>query len=248
MKTLLVFLVLAQSAFVAPDDVFRTAESLYRDGRYPEAAEQYEALLSQGIQDGHLCYNLGNAYFKSGRLGLAILHYERALRQMPGDEDSKANLEFARSLIADVVERPAMPAYIAWMVDLYLSLGPDLCAALLSMSFLLGGVAGAILLLGRPPHWRVPAVYVLVFAAVLAAASSGILAGKLYSSASNRVEAIVLVASSDVRSGPGESNPQLTEIHEGLKVSVLVSREGWHQISMPNGITGWVREDHITVI
>jgi tetratricopeptide (TPR) repeat protein len=240
-------LLLALQAFVSPDDVFRSAEELYRDGRFAEAAEQYEVLISQGIEDGTLCYNLGNAYFKSGQLGLAILHYERALRLMPGDRDTKANLEFANTLIADVVERPDLPSYVAWVVDLYRSLEPGTCAGLLSLMFLAGGGAISILILGRWPRLRVPAIYTLVIAGFFALVGAGVLAGKLYS-ASGTVDAIVLVPSSDVRSGPGETNPQLTEIHAGLKVSILGSREGWYQISLPNGLTGWVREDQVEVI
>jgi hypothetical protein len=156
-------------------------------------------------------------------------------------------LDFANSLIADVVERPDIPPYIAWMVDLYRALDPGLCAALLSLAFVGGGVALSVLLLGRWRRLRVPAAYVLVFAGLLAVTSAGILAGKLYT-ASRRVEAIVLVASSDVRSGPGETNPQLAEIHEGLKVSVLAAREDWLQVSMPNGIIGWIRESHVEII
>jgi uncharacterized protein YgiM (DUF1202 family) len=113
--------------------------------------------------------------------------------------------------------------------------------------FLIGGSAASILILGRWPRLRVPALYALVIAVCLALASAGVLAGKLYS-ASGTEDAIVLVASTDVRSGPGETNPQLTEIHEGLKVSILGSREGWHQISLPNGLTGWIREQHVEAI
>jgi tetratricopeptide (TPR) repeat protein len=239
------FLFLSQ--FVSPQEVFQRGEELYREGRYEEAAEQYEALISQGVVDGALCYNLGNAYFKSGRLGLAILNYERALRQMPGDDDTKANLAFANELIVDVVQRPPMPSYVAWAVDLYHALDPDLCAALLSVSFLLGGAATAILIVGRWPQLRTPAIYTLVVVGVVTLLSASVLTAKVQSSA-ERVEAIVLAQALDVRSGPGESNPQLAEIHEGLKVSVLGGREGWLQIRLPNGLTGWVREADVESI
>lgn len=247
MKLLAVLLLLAQQAFVSPEDVFRTAEELYSAGRYAEAAEQYENLVSQGVRDGSVCYNLGNAYFKSGRLGLAILNYERALEQMPGDADTKANLEFANTLITDVVEGPDLPSYVAWLVDLYKAMDPSLSAILLSIAFLMGGAAISVLILGRWPFLRTPAIYALVFSCGLAVVSAGVLAGKTYS-ASDSVDAIVLVPLSDVRSGPGETNPQLVEIHEGLKVSILGSREGWLQVSLPNGVTGWIRENHVEAI
>lgn len=247
MRLLPILLLLVQQSFVSPEDVFRTAEELYSGGRYAEAAEQYEILVGQGVLDGSVCYNLGNAYFKSGRLGLAILNFERALEQMPGDADTKANLEFANTLITDVVEGPDLPAYVAWLVDLYRVMDPSFSALLLSISFLVGGAAVSVLILGRWPFLRAPAIYVLVFSSVLALVCAGVLAGKTRSS-SDGVDAIVLVSMSDVRSGPGETNPQLVEIHEGLKVTILGSREGWLQVSLPNGVTGWLREDHVEAI
>jgi hypothetical protein len=247
MRLLPILLLLAQQAFVSPDDVFRTAEELYNAGRFAEAAEHYENLVNQGVRDGSVCYNLGNAYFKSGRLGLAILNYERALEQMPGDADTKANLEFANTLIADVVEGPDLPPYVAWLVDLYRAMDPSFSAFLLSIAFMVGGAAVSVLILGRWPFLRSPAIYALVFSSVLAVVGAGVLAGKT-SSSSEGVDAIVLVALSDVRSGPGETNPQLVEIHEGLKVNILGSREEWLQVSLPNGVTGWIRENHVEAI
>ena len=53
------------------------------------------------MQDGRLYYNLGNACFKSGKLGEAILWYERARRLLPHDEDIEANLRFANLVKKD---------------------------------------------------------------------------------------------------------------------------------------------------
>ncbi|MGH9460322.1 MAG: tetratricopeptide repeat protein [Vicinamibacteria bacterium] len=238
-------LLLAQ--LVSPQEVFQRGEELYREGRYQQAVEQYEALLAQGIEDGAIYYNLGNAYFKSGRLGPAILNYERALRAMPGDEDTEANLAFANELIVDVVQRPPMPSYVAWAVDLYHALDPDLCAALLSLSFVLGGIATSILILGIWPRFRTPAIYTLVAVGAVTFLSATVLTAKVYSSGESEA-AIALAQSIEVRSGPGEANPQLAEIHEGLKVSVLGGREGWLQVRLPNGLTGWVQETDVAIV
>jgi tetratricopeptide (TPR) repeat protein len=238
-------LLLAQ--FVSPQEVFQRAEELYQEGRYQQAVEQYEALLAQGIEDGAIYYNLGNAYFKSGRVGPAILNYERALRAMPGDEDTEANLAFANELIVDVVQRPPMPSYVAWAVDLYHALDPDFCAALLSLSFVLGGIATSILILGIWPRFRTPAIYTLVAVGAVTLLSATVLTAKVHSSGESE-EAIALAQSIEVRSGPGETNPQLAEIHEGLKVSVLGGREGWLQVRLPNGLTGWVQETDVAIL
>jgi hypothetical protein len=166
---------------------------------------------------------------------------------MPGDADTKANLEFANSLKADVVDRPNMPSYIAWVVDLYLALDPNRCAAFLSLTLLVVGIAVSVLVLGLWPHLRVAAIYTVAIAGFLAVIAASVLVGKLTSAAGHEA-AIVLVPSSDVRSGPGETNPQLVEIHEGLKVTVLGTREEWLQVTLPNGITGWIRSEHVEVI
>ncbi len=246
MNLLLVFL-LAQQAIVSHEEMFRRAAELYDEGSFAEAAEQYESLRSSGITDGVLFYNLGNTYFKSGQLGPAILNYERALRLLPGDEDVKANLAFANELITDVVEPPDLPSFIVWMFELYGALDPGFCAGLLSLSFLLGGMAVSLLILGRWPQLRTPLIYFLTAASLVALVSASVLTAKV-SFASREVRAIVLVSNSDVRSGPGETNPQLTEIHEGLGVMIMGDRQGWLQVRLPNGLTGWIREGDVEVI
>ena len=238
---MILFVLLA--AFAPPQEVFQDAERLYGEGRYGEAAAQYETLAQQGIVDGYLYYNLGNAYFKSGRLGDAILYYERAERLLPGDQDLSANLAFANERIGDRVEPTPLPSYLAWAVALYRGMQPDTCAVVLSVAFLLAGVSVTLLLLAR--HTRV-AVYSLAGAAVLLLVFGSFLLSKV--AVGSPAEAIVLSSSSEVRSGPGSGNPQLAEIHEGLKLEVRSERDGWLQVTLPNGLTGWVARGDVEII
>lgn len=235
---------LLQAAYDNPREAFRKAESLYRDQRYAEAAEAYETMRAQGIEDGVLDYNLGNAYFKAGELGRAILNYERALKRMPGDEDVRANLDFANELLADEDDSPPLPAVIGWAVDLYDRLSPSLLAVVLSVVFLLGGVLVSLLLTEHGAGLRTAFLYTLAVLAVVALGSGAALAAKIVS-ARGRVEAIVLEDNAYVRSGPGNASPRLAEIHEGLKVRVVGEREGWLQVSLSNGLTGWLPADAI---
>lgn len=238
-----IFLLL-QAAFTTPADAFRQAESLYQEERFAEAIEIYESLRGSGVEDGVLYYNLGNAYFKSGRLGFAILSYERARKLLPGDEDVRANLAFARTLVSGGVEPPSLPLAIGWVVDLYQRAGPGLLAQVLSLSFLLGGAAVSLLLLDRWPEFHTAALVVLVASGALALAAGGSLVAKVRAD-STRVEAVVVTGNAYVRSGPGESSPRLAEVHEGLKVRVLGEREGFLQVSLANGLTGWVPREQV---
>ena len=245
--TLFVSALVLQGAFASPKEAFEGAEVLYQDERYEEAAEAYEAMRAQGFEDGALYYNLANAYFKAGRLGLAVLNYERALALMPGDADTRANLTFANELIADAVEPPPLPLLIRWAVDLYRRLRPGVAARILTVSFLLAGITVTLLVADRWSDLRsFVLASVLVFGSI-SVLSVLALATKLVT-ASKTVEAIVLTENAYVRSGPGEANPRLAEIHEGLKVRVLSEREGWYQVSLANGLTGWMQQDNVETI
>jgi tetratricopeptide (TPR) repeat protein len=243
----LVVVLAVQPAFDSPGDAFHRAEQQYQEQNYQGAIETYDAIRALGVEDGALYYNLGNAYFKAGHLGRAILNYERALRLMPGDEDARANLAFANELLSDSVEPLPLPLVIGWVVDLYQRLRPGLLAEILSLAFLIGGAATTFLLLDRWPSLRTAAVSALVTAVVLAVVSGASLTAKLYS-ATHLIEAIVVTENAYVRSGPGESSPRLAEIHEGLKVRLLGEREGFAQVSLANGLTGWIPKDQLEAI
>ena len=240
----LVALLLMQLAVESPQEAFARAEGLYQEQRYQEAAAVYETIRGLGIEDAALYYNLGNAYFKAGELGLSVLSYERALALAPSDEDIRTNLTYANELVADAVEQAPLPLLVRWAVDVYRGLRPDLLAAFLSVAFLAGGAALTLVLYD---HWRSGALAMLVVCGVLALGSAAALAGKV-SAEANRADAIVLTENAYVRSGPGDANPRLAEIHEGLKVRVIAERDGWYQVSLANGLTGWLRASEIEII
>ena len=246
----LVFVLLMQLALESPQEAFARAEALYQEQRYDEAAGVYQSMRALGIEDAALHYNLGNAYFKAGRLGLSVLSYERALVLAPSDEDVRTNLLYANELVADAVEEAPLPLAVRWAMDVYRSLQPNFLAILLSIAFVLGGAALTLVLYDawRQPQWgRSSAIVVVVICATLALASGGVLASKV-NAATNRVEAILLTENAYVRSGPGDANPRLAEIHEGLKVRVISEREGWYQVTLANGLTGWLRESELETI
>ncbi|MDD5436070.1 MAG: hypothetical protein PHX20_00805, partial [Candidatus Omnitrophica bacterium] len=83
-----------------PDKVFYLANGLYEKRDYEKALEEYNKILNSGMDSGSLYYNMANTYFKLGKLGYAVLFYEKAKRIMPQDSDLKTNLNYARSLVA----------------------------------------------------------------------------------------------------------------------------------------------------
>src|SRR5439155_23225034 len=87
-----------------PNTIFFHANALYGEERWAEAAAEYERVLAAGWESGNLHFTLGNAWFRAGDVGRAVLDYERARRLLPRDPDVQANLRYARELAGDTRE------------------------------------------------------------------------------------------------------------------------------------------------
>jgi len=98
------------------------ANQAYKDGRFRDAAGRYLQLIENGAVNGHIYYNLGNAYFRLGDLGRAIVHYERARLLIPRDADLIFNLAYAYDQTRDVI--PTSQSFIRqgffWLDDVSL--------------------------------------------------------------------------------------------------------------------------------
>jgi Ca-activated chloride channel homolog len=76
---------------------FNVADGLYKNGRYDEAATLFKSLgddTKSGLA-GSSRYNLGNSLFQKQDYRGAVQAYRDALRAMPGDADTRRNLELS---------------------------------------------------------------------------------------------------------------------------------------------------------
>src|SRR5438132_13899498 len=86
----------ASAAFAQSDAEFAKANQEYAQGHFKEAIYGYEALVRAGQWSANLFYDLGNAYFRVGDFGHAVLNYERALALERHHPEAIANLQIAR--------------------------------------------------------------------------------------------------------------------------------------------------------
>jgi tetratricopeptide (TPR) repeat protein len=81
---------------------FNVGNSLYKQGKYPEAAVQFDTLAktTRDKEDlANLYYNLGNSYLKSKKLDESIGAYKNSLKINPKDNDAKFNLAYAQKML-----------------------------------------------------------------------------------------------------------------------------------------------------
>jgi len=226
-----------------PQAIFSRANTLYADGRYADAAAEYERLLASGVASANTYFNLGNAYLKAGQTGRAVLAYERARRLAPNDPDLRANLTFARQEGAAVAPAPwwtrvLFPLAASWSSDALL-LGTA-CAWWLLLGLL---VAGRFLPAGRRAIFRAAAVAGVALAVLGASA--------VWRLGTVDLRAAAVVVAPDevaVRFEPSSGGTVYFQAKPGSTLRLLGTREGWAQVERDDGRRGWVERDAIDVV
>ncbi|HEX05434.1 MAG TPA: tetratricopeptide repeat protein [Bacteroidetes bacterium] len=215
------------------------ADTAYKNGNYDQAVTLYENILETGNSSGPLLYNLGNSYFKSGRLAESILMYERALKLIPHNSDVRHNLEFARDRAVDRIDPPPRLFIWTWIDTLRDLLPPGIVAAsawilttLLALSF-----SVTINLHRKRPRYTMRGITWALAALVVLNMS---LIGLRVMADAGQPEAIIMVDKIDVRSGPDRAAGEVFALHEGTKVGVVQQLEGWAEIRLADGRQGWV--------
>ncbi|MCX6904275.1 MAG: hypothetical protein NTW03_12520 [Verrucomicrobia bacterium] len=130
---------------VAPaQTVFQQGYDAYAAGAYEQAAALFGELAAREPSVG-VYHNLGNAEWKRGRIGDAVLAWERAQWLSPFSANTRANLRFAR-------QKAQLPApALAWYEICSTWLPVGTWAVLAAGSFWL---ALAMVLLPGILHWR----------------------------------------------------------------------------------------------
>ncbi len=230
------------------DEAHNRALRDYYAGRYQAAIDGLERVLALRVERPEVHYNLGCAYFRLGKLGPAVYHFERTLRLDGGDEDARFNLETARAQLAqrvkDEIKGASAEAWWARLVSaigertavvIFLGLWWLVLAAALALRFMAAGPGRAALFVGE------------AFLGVCTLLAGLLLAGRIYL-AERVTTAIVLPDRVEVREGPDASAKPSFTIHAGLKVRLQARDHTWSRVRLANGLEGWVSARDLGVL
>ena len=249
---LVVFLlvILSRQFAEAPDGsaAMKLANDLYERGRFVEAAQLYQQLADGGYGGIALFYNLGNAYYKSGDLGRAILNYLRAERLAPRDPDIQDNLQIARDGIVDPFERSEQSALAGSIKVPQLKLSLDELALISLGLWILLALMLLVLLVVRRFSFRRWIGYASVVVALLLLAGIVSLGSGLSSEAEDR-KVVVVAESVDVVGGPGLQYEAKFTLHGGNEASLVETRGAWSRLRLAGGqLQGWVPADAVELV
>ncbi len=132
---MVVFCIHINPVFLHPADAhpatepFEKAKQAHDEGRFSDAIALYQSILEQGYISDALLFNLGNAYYRLGEPGRAVLYYSRASYLNPADPDITYNLGFVQKTAGALSEDPGtyrrlagrftLSTWIGWGIAFY---------------------------------------------------------------------------------------------------------------------------------
>lgn len=226
------------------DHNFEQGNKLYVEGNYSGAITEYEKILRAGYESSQLYYNLGNAYFRDGQLGMAIANYIRARRLAPRDDDIRANLEFAHQFAIDKVEVSEQIILFDYVNRFFDSFSVNEVTVI---TFILYLLTVAVILL-RYVYRRLYIYTPIVVALIMLMSVSVIFTGIKLERDVLTQTGVVLTPQTDVKNGPGDDYTDQFTAHAGLTFKIEREESGYYLVNFENRLKGWIEKEAVARI
>jgi len=219
----------AASTFAQAD--FDKANQEYAQGHFKEAIGSYETLARSGQWSANLFYDLGNAYFRTGDFGRAILHYERALALERHHPEAAANLQIARDEARGLeMQQTSLERYLQFAsLDQY-----SIAAA---VAFWVGAFCIVGLIFARRRSARMIALSILSFSVCALAILA---AYEIDFGSKGRALAIITGDNVQARLATADTANSILALPSGSEVKILSTRGDWIYAALPNNLRGWI--------
>ena len=196
------------------EQLWDMANTAYINGNFHSAAEVYEEILSRGVSSVKLYYNLANAYFRH-------------------------NLSVAEARTKDNIEDIPEFFFVTWMREARHTMS---CTAWSVLSLVLLACALALFLvylLAQRLSLRKAGFYGTVVAVLLCMLTTWFALGERREMLDD-TSAVVMTASTAVKSSPDKSSTDLFVLHEGTVVTITNRLDDWCEVVIADGKKGWL--------
>jgi len=236
MKRLLLVLLLIPiiTVFATTKSDLKDAVSLYKNKHFIKSAKKFEEVLNN-VKNPDIYYNLGNAYYKAGNIGKAILNYKRSL-YLKWNKDCANNLSLSLSQTRDNISENKN-IFEKWLFKQNINNWIIISLFVLTLFSLF--ISRMIL----KRHFRIIPFSILLLLTLLVSSITTI---GIYTK--NKKEAVVLSVVTGVQSAPVSGETVSFKLHEGAIVEILKEQGNWMRIMLPNGLSGWVMKSDIGII
>ena len=226
------FCALATSSVLGQADVeFAKANQEYAQGHFKEAISGYETLVRAGQWSANVFYDLGNAYFRTGDFGRAILNYERALVLEPHHPEATANLQIARDEAHALELQPGrLERYLEFAsVNQY--------TVTAAVAFWIAAFCLAVLVFTRR---RSRATLTLLLVMLLISAGGIVATWQLERGSEGSALAVVTGKDVQARLATADTANSVLALPPGSEVKIVSTRGDWIYAALPNNLRGWI--------
>jgi tetratricopeptide (TPR) repeat protein len=226
------------------DEVLQKGNDHYKKNEFNLAVEEYQKLADKGFAGASLYYNLGNSYYRLGKIGYAILYYEKALKFSPADEDIKHNLALTKLGLKDKVDPlPTFFIFQIWegLLAAFPVSGWTIIVYVIFIFLLIAIVA--YFFANNPSKQRltffsgVGLLLILILTIILLAVK--------FNKEFYIKDGVILEPIVTAKLSPDNSAKDGFIIHEGLKVRMEDFVDDWVKIRLNDGKIGWVLKNYI---
>jgi tetratricopeptide (TPR) repeat protein len=217
----------ASPSFGGPS--WEAANEAYQKGKYEEAKVDYLQLADTHQYSADLFYNLGNAWFKLGDQGRAILNYERALILNPRLEEARANLQTALRIVGND-DQPTFRERIGVYADYF--------PLIASITF---WIAVFCLIPGFRKHGRWTTFWrnLCLGAAFICLGSAG-MSFWVGAGSKDPSRALVVESATDLKYGPAVTARPVESLQIGQQVRLISERGDWTFCRAGTDYLGWI--------
>ena len=226
------FCALATSSVLGQADVeFAKANQEYAQGHFKEAISGYETLVRAGQWSANVFYDLGNAYFRTGDFGRAVLNYERALVLEPHHPEATANLQIARDEAHALELQPGrLERYLEFAsVNQY--------TVTAAVAFWIAAFCLAVLVFTRR---RSRATLTLLLVMLLISAGGIVATWQLERGSEGSALAVVTGKDVQARLATADTANSVLALPPGSEVKIVSTRGDWIYAALPNNLRGWI--------
>ncbi len=218
---------------------------------FSDSAAKFQKIVDDGVSNGELFFNFGNALVQSGSTARGIGAYLNADRILPGDSRIATNLAHARSLLPAQRRMTTTISPVDHIATYWKSFGqPVRVSSALAAWFGLWAIIAIAVMVGwqsttRLRLWRGSM-------AVASVVCLGLTATIVVDAIRYRIDPPGILVSDQVivRKGNGDGfAASFTEpLPIGEEFTMIESRPGWYRIQLADGQSGWVKHADAIVV
>ncbi len=215
---------------------FIKANEAYQNSDFKQAIELYEA-VAQEAKSGAVYYNLGNSYFRDGKIGIALANYLRARKYTPNNSDLEENIKYLRTLTEDNIENKGLFRYVSRVFFFYKYFNiKKLLLILLTLNVLFFALLTVMLYSNKELFKWMKYLVLLLMALSLTASVVN------YKVFHHDKIGVVTSAEISVRSGKSINDTTLFNLHEGTEFRIIKESGDWIKILLSDKKKGWIQK------